>query len=81
MRERRSTYRDLVEKPERRMPLGGSRPRWEGNSKMDLQEVGWGNILIWSVSGYRHVASACKFGNETSGSSKCREFIDFLKTS
>jgi len=23
-------------------PLGRRRPRWEGNSKMDLQELGWG---------------------------------------
>lgn len=36
MGEKRSTYRDLVGKPERTMPLGCSRPRWEGNSKMDL---------------------------------------------
>jgi len=30
-----------VEKSEGRIPLGRSRRRWEGNIKMDLQEVGF----------------------------------------
>jgi len=33
-----------VEKPEGRLPLGRSRHRWEGNIKMDLQEVGFGGM-------------------------------------
>jgi hypothetical protein len=41
MRERRGVYRVLVEKPERKRPLGRPRRRWDGNIKMDLQEVGW----------------------------------------
>jgi hypothetical protein len=46
---RRSVYRDLVGKPERKRPLGRSRLRWEDNIKMDLQEVGCGawTGLIW----------------------------------
>jgi hypothetical protein len=40
--ERRGTYRDLVGKPEGRIPLGRPRRRWEDNIKMDLREVGWG---------------------------------------
>jgi len=40
--ERRGVYRVLVEKAERKRPLGRSRHRWEDNIKMDLQEVGWG---------------------------------------
>jgi hypothetical protein len=42
--ERRGAYRALVEKPERRRPLGRPRRRCEDNIKMDLQEVGWGSI-------------------------------------
>ena len=36
MDERRGLYRVLVEKPEGKRPLGRSRPRWEGNIKMDF---------------------------------------------
>jgi hypothetical protein len=39
--DRRSAYRVLVGTPERKIPLGGPRYRWEDNIKMDLQEVGW----------------------------------------
>jgi len=42
MGERRGVYRALVGKPEGKRPLG--RPRWEDNIKMDLQEVGCGDI-------------------------------------
>jgi len=41
MGERRSVYRILVGKPERKKPLGSPGRRWEYNIKMDLQEVGW----------------------------------------
>jgi hypothetical protein len=37
-------YRALMGKPEGRRPLGRPRPRWEGNIKMDLREVGWGGM-------------------------------------
>jgi hypothetical protein len=33
-------HRVLVGKPEGKRPLGRPRHRWEGNIKMDLQEVG-----------------------------------------
>jgi hypothetical protein len=42
MGERRGAYRALVGKPEGRRLLGRHRRRWEGNIKMDFQEVGWG---------------------------------------
>ena len=29
-----------VDRPEGKRPLGGPRPRWEGNIKMNLQEMG-----------------------------------------
>ena len=39
MGERRGVYRVLVGKPGGKRPLGRPRHRWEGNIKMDLQEV------------------------------------------
>ena len=39
MGERSGVYRILVEKPERKRPLGRLRRRWEDNIKMDLQGV------------------------------------------
>jgi hypothetical protein len=51
MGENRGEYRVLVGKPEGRRPLGRPRYRWEGNIKMDLQEVGCGGMdwvdLAW----------------------------------
>ena len=44
MGEKTSVYRVLVEKPEGKRPLGRSRCRWEDNIKIDLQEVGCGNL-------------------------------------
>jgi hypothetical protein len=38
----RGVYRVLVEKPEKKRPLGRPRRRWEDNIKMYLQEVGVG---------------------------------------
>ena len=40
MGEGRDVHRVLVGKPEGKRPLGRPRRRWEGNIKMDLQEVG-----------------------------------------
>jgi hypothetical protein len=42
MCETRRVYRVLVGKPEGKRSLGRTRRRWEGNIKMDLQEVGCG---------------------------------------
>jgi len=44
MRERRGVYRVLMGWPERMRPLGRPRHRWEGNIKMDLQEVACGGM-------------------------------------
>jgi hypothetical protein len=41
---KRNTYRLLVGKPERRRPLGKPRLRWVDNIRMDLVEVGWGDV-------------------------------------
>jgi hypothetical protein len=39
MGEKRNVYRLLVEKPERKRPLGRPRHRWMDNIKMDLSEI------------------------------------------
>jgi hypothetical protein len=44
MGAKRSTYRLLVRKPEGKRPLGRPRCRWVDNIRMDLGEVGWGDV-------------------------------------
>jgi hypothetical protein len=41
---KRNAYRLLVEKPEGKRPLGRPRCRWVDNIRMDLGEVGWGDL-------------------------------------
>jgi len=61
MGERRGIYRVLVGKPEGKRPLGRLRRRWEDNIKMDLQEVGCGD-MDWIDPD--HVVDTCECGNE-----------------
>jgi hypothetical protein len=44
MWEKRNAYRLLVGKPEGRRLLGRTRRRWMDNIRMDLGEVGWGDV-------------------------------------
>jgi hypothetical protein len=44
MGEKKSAYRLLVGKPGGRRPLGRPRRRWVNNIRMDLVEVGWGDV-------------------------------------
>jgi hypothetical protein len=44
MGEKRNAYRLLVGKPEEKRPLGRPRRRWVDNIRMELGEVGWGNV-------------------------------------
>jgi hypothetical protein len=44
MGEKRNVYRLLVGKPEGRRSLGKSGHRWLDNLRMDLVEVGWGDV-------------------------------------
>jgi hypothetical protein len=44
MGEKRNGYRLLVGKPEGKRPLGRPRRRWVDNIRMDLAEVGWGDV-------------------------------------
>jgi hypothetical protein len=50
MGEGRCAYRILVWRPEGRRLLGRLRRRWEDNIKMDLQEVGWGDMNCFDVA-------------------------------
>jgi hypothetical protein len=42
--EKRNAYRLLVGKPEGKRPLGRPRRRWVDNTRMDVGEVGWGDV-------------------------------------
>ena len=45
---RRGVFKVMVWKTDGKRPLGRAIRRWEGNIKMDLQEIGWGWIgSIW----------------------------------
>jgi hypothetical protein len=44
MGEVRGAYNILVGRPEGRRPLGKPRRRWEYNIKMDLREIGFGDM-------------------------------------
>jgi hypothetical protein len=44
MGEKRNAYRMLVGMPEGRRPLGTPRRKWLDNIRMDLVEVGWGDV-------------------------------------
>jgi hypothetical protein len=41
---KRNAYRILVGNPEGKRPLGIPRRRWVDNIKMDLREIGWGDM-------------------------------------
>jgi hypothetical protein len=44
MGEKRNAYRLLVGKPEGKRPLGRPRRTWVDNIRMDLGQVGWGDV-------------------------------------
>jgi len=77
--ERRDVYKVLVGKPEGKRPLGKPRCRWEGNIKVDMQEVGcWAwTGMIWLRLG--KMAGSCKCVNEPSDSIICGEFLVWLR--
>jgi hypothetical protein len=69
MGEKRNVYRLLVGKPEGKRPLRRPSRRWVDNIRIDLGEVGWGDV-DW-------IRLACEFGIEPSGSMKCWETIEW----
>jgi hypothetical protein len=44
MREKRNAYRLLVGNQEGKRPLGRLRRRWVDNIRINLGEVGWGDV-------------------------------------
>ena len=62
MEERRGVYRVLVGRPDGKRPLGRPRHRWEDSIKMDLKEVGCGNMgwikLARDRDGWRALVNA-----------------------
>ena len=62
MGEGRGVYRVLVGKPVGKRPLGRPRRIWEDNIKMDLQEVGCGDIewmeLVQDTDRWRALVNA-----------------------
>jgi hypothetical protein len=44
MEAKRNAYRVFVGKPEGKRLLGRPRRRWVGNIKIDLREIGWGDV-------------------------------------
>jgi hypothetical protein len=60
-----------VRKPDGKRPLGRPGRRWVDNIRMDLGEMGWGDV-DWIV-----LAQDCEFGIEPSGSMKCWETIEW----
>jgi hypothetical protein len=53
--EVRGAYNILVGRPEGRRPLGRPRCRWEDNMKMDIREIGFGDVdwIHWAQDGDR----------------------------
>jgi hypothetical protein len=62
MGEKRNAYRLLVGKPEGKRPLERPRRRWVDNIRMDLREVGWGDVdwigLAQDRNGWRAVVNS-----------------------
>jgi hypothetical protein len=62
MGEERKVYKVLVGKPEGKRPLGRPRRRWEDGVRMDLGEIGLGDVewirLAQGRDGWRAVVSA-----------------------
>jgi len=62
MGKKRGVYRDFVGNPEGKRPFGRPRRRWEDNIKMDLQEVGCGEMnwieLVQNRDSWRALVNA-----------------------
>jgi hypothetical protein len=71
MGEVRGAYDILVGKPEGKRPLGIPRRRWEDNIKMDIREIGFGDVdwIHWAQDKDRWRALVNTV-NEPSGSIK-----------
>jgi hypothetical protein len=73
MEEKMNAHMLLVGTSEGRRPLGRPILRWVDNIRMDLGEVGWGDVDWVGLSQSRNRWRALEFGIEPSGSIKCWE--------
>jgi hypothetical protein len=78
MGKKRNAYRLLVRKPEGMGPLGRPRCRWVVNIRMDLGEVGWGDVDWIDLAQHRDRWRALVCDNEPLGSIKFWETIERL---
>jgi hypothetical protein len=62
MGEKRNACMLSVGKPEGRRPLGRPRPKWVDNIRMDIVEIGWGDVdwigLAQDRDGWRALVNA-----------------------
>jgi hypothetical protein len=75
MGEKRNSCRLFVGKPEGKRPRERPIRRWVDNIRMDLGEVGWGDV-DWI--GLAHYTDSCECGNEPSVSIKYWEVHEWL---
>jgi hypothetical protein len=74
MGEKGNAYRLLMGKPEGKRLLGRPKRRWVDNIRMDLVEVGWGDVDPIGLA--QDMNSSCEFGIEHLGSVKCWETVE-----
>jgi hypothetical protein len=74
---KRNAYRLLVGKPEGKRLLGSPRRWWVDNIRMDLVEVGWGDVHCIDLAQDKEMESSYECGNEPSGSIKFWETIEY----
>jgi hypothetical protein len=68
-----------VRTPGGKRPLGRPRRRCENNIKIDLREILWGGRDWIHLVQYRDRWSSCENCNESSGSIKCWEILEYLR--
>jgi hypothetical protein len=74
--KKKIAYRLLMGRLEGKRPLGRPRRRWVDKFRMDLGEVGLGDVdWIGLAQDRNRWRASCEFGIELSGSMKCWETI------
>jgi hypothetical protein len=75
----RNAYKIVIGTAEGKRPRGRCRRRWEDNIRMDLREIRWEGVDWMHLAQDRGQWRAfMKKGNESSGSVKGGEFLDWL---
>jgi hypothetical protein len=82
MREQKGAYRVFVGRPEGSRWLGRPGCRWKDNIKMDLQEAGWWGVdwIVVAQGRGRWGGGCCECDEEPSGSTKCGQFLYYMRT-